>query len=70
MKYRKFQFLSTKAKMSMIQERLIELGHDCSVNGRRDKATVKGIQKIQKLNGITENGVVCEKTFDALFNSH
>lgn len=53
----------------MVQERLIELGYNCSVTGRRDKATVKGIQKVQKANGITENGVICQRTFDALFSS-
>lgn len=69
MKYSKFQILSIKAKMSMVQKRLIELGYNCSVTGRRDKSTVKGIQKVQKANGITENGVICQRTFDALFSS-
>ena len=70
MSFVKFNILSVKARMSLVQERLISLGYKCSVTGKRDKQTVKSIQDIQKKNDITPNGVICEKTYNALFETN
>lgn len=67
MRFEKFQVLSTKAKMSYVQTKLTELKlYDGEINCLRDKKTVKAIMKLQKENGLTSNGIVCEKTFELL----
>lgn len=71
MDFNKFQSMSTKARMNMVQERLRELGYaDVPIDSRRNRATVKAIQKIQRENGIVPNGVLCRRTYDILFKSY
>lgn len=60
--YVKFTSMSIKARMHLVQEKL-----GLPVTCKRDKVTVKAIQKLQSDNGITPNGVICESTYKILF---
>lgn len=61
--YMSYNMMSMKAKMSVIQKTLLELGYDIEITCIRDKKTVKALMDFQKKHGITPNGTVCEKTF-------
>lgn len=65
--YVKFTSMSIKARMHLIQDRLIELGYNVEVTCKRDRQTVKALMDFQKINGITTNGIVCENTYNKLF---
>lgn len=59
--------LPMKARIVLLQNALISLGYKrVQVNGKRDKTTIKALMDVQKNNGITPNGVVCDKTFELL----
>ena len=64
--YIKFCSLSTKARMNAVQKILIDKGYDLCINNIRDKQTVKAITDLQRKNGISPNGVICERTFNLL----
>lgn len=67
--YSKYNSLSVKARIHMLQEKLISLGYtSVIINCKRDKTTVKALMDFQSKNGITPNGMVCMKTFEALFH--
>jgi hypothetical protein len=67
MHFTRFQVLPTVAKFIYVQEKLVDMGYDnISVNGKRDKLTVKAIMDVQKRNGIIPNGVICERTFNVI----
>ena len=67
MKFYHYQSMPMKARISTLQKRLIDLGYDkVTVTGKQDKQTTKALTDFQKINGITPNGIVCEKTFIAL----
>ena len=53
-----------KARLSWVQRAL-----NIPVTCKRDKVTVKALQKFQKEHGLAGNGVVCSKTFDLLYSN-
>lgn len=68
-KYVKFNSMSIKARMHVLQDRLIELGYnEVNVTCKRDKKTIKALMDFQKKNDIVPNGVICENTYNKLFN--
>ena len=67
--FTRYSVLPAKARISMLQEKLIEHGYsDICASGKRDKPTVKALMDFQKKHDIIPNGVVCEETFKALNN--
>ena len=69
MTYSKYNALSVKARIHILQEKLISLGYkSVIVSCKRDKVTVKALMDFQSKNGIVPNGVVCMKTFETLFH--
>lgn len=54
-----------------VQERLIELGYNCGKRGADSifgNDTLKAVKKFQKANGLKDDGIVGEKTWNKLFS--
>lgn len=66
MTYDKFNTLPLVAKMNLIQDILSDAGYVVGRRGKRDRQTAKAITQFQKENGLTPNGVICRKTYQAL----
>lgn len=64
MDYYRYNSYSVKARMSWVQKVL-----NIPVTAKRDKVTVKAIVKFQKENGLSPNGVVCERTYNLLYSN-
>ena len=62
--YNKFSTKSMKARLSWVQRTL-----GIPVTYKRDKVTIKALQKFQKENGITASADLNEITFDVLYEN-
>lgn len=62
--YSKFTTKSMKARLSWVQRTL-----GIPVTYKRDKTTIKALQKFQKEHGITASADLNEVTFDALYEN-
>lgn len=67
-----FSVMSIKARKALVIEALKNKGYELDENCRRkDAAYSRALSQFQRDNGLTPNGVVCEKTFNALeLNNH
>lgn len=66
MTFNRFNTYSMKARLSWVQKVLNLQGYNLSVNGKRDRETVKALTKFQKSHGLGGNAVVCEMTYNLL----
>ena len=57
-----------KERLFIAQRALNNLNYPCDENGKRDRKTIEALKQLQKDNGITPNAVICQKTFDALYD--
>lgn len=65
--YNAFSVMPVKARKALVIDALKALGYELDESCRRkDAAYSRALSKFQKDNGLTPNGVVCEKTFVAL----
>lgn len=69
MSFNRYQSYSVKARLIWMQKVLYQLGYDLLVTGKRDKPTIKSLAKFQEDNGLTGNAVICETTFNLLYNN-
>ena len=60
--------LPVKARLSLVSKVLTERwGYHIDLMGNRpDRAIIKALTLFQKDKGIGPNGIICEKTFEAL----
>ncbi|MEG1473099.1 MAG: peptidoglycan-binding protein [Christensenella sp.] len=56
--------------VSLIQERLLNLGYDVSVTGHFGEMTEKAVKYFQRMNGLTDDGSVGSQTMDMLFSDN
>lgn len=67
--YNKYLSMSTKARISWCQEKLIKLGYleeNTSMPTKRDKPFIKAVKKLQEAHNFTTNAEVHEQEFDIL----
>lgn len=66
--FSKFRGLPLKVRNSLVKEVLTDKwGYNIESNDkRRERSILKALSTFQKDNGLGPNGVVCEKTFNAL----
>lgn len=70
--YNAFLSMSVKVRKALVIGALKDKGYSLDEKCRRaDQAYSRALSRFQKDNGITPNGVVCERTFNALeLNKH
>lgn len=67
--YNKFTCLSSKARISWCQEKLITLGYlkqGDSIPTKRDKSFIKALKQLQQDNNLTTNAEIHEQEFNIL----
>ncbi|MEG2189131.1 MAG: peptidoglycan-binding protein, partial [Christensenella sp.] len=56
--------------VSLIQERVLNVGYDVSVTGHFGEMTEKAVKYFQRMNGLTDDGSVGSQTMDMLFSDN
>lgn len=68
--FSKYSCYSLKARVLWAQKVLQSLGYDKVIlNGKREKAYIKAMIDFQKSHNLGSNAMVCEKTFNELYNA-
>lgn len=62
----RYSSLPMKVRIKILQKVLINLGYNLNISGIRDRDTIKALKKFQKENGLSQNAVVCSKTYEIL----